>query len=336
MPEPKVPANPPMLQLPLLVAGDVSTVDGLNGALRSWAENLNQWVVETFFPVRWVGAANFVPPEPVINLGDAAPYVKTASDVRAESLPCNPLVSPRPEWLPADAAEQLLYTIKMDNTPEQDSDEILDLITHWYNENKGGQRRATNAEFAFHHAADRAERLAKDFKLAIQRIRLLEAERDKAIQERDSVRADFNSEKEGLDAAIATLHQIEEILIKAKLSNNGRTIQQCVAAAVRERDEARAERDKALLSGVRIPRIDELPTYMATSSRLNVAMEGLLGTWAKDSAIGVILAEVEAAEAKVARVEALLSQSATATSPHPPKVEMWTFQAIREALDGEK
>lgn len=203
-------------------------------------ERLYECILALDARIRDVERTSGALPAPMVNLSESqAAYVATASDswvkcdcpvvedkdsesyawVIQHRDDCSNRVeqSPRPEWLPTDAVDQL------DALGVEGWSVVHDVIVQWYNENKGGLRRAQNAEFMFKHAAGRAEQLAMDFELAIQRIRSLEAERDKVINERDEanalatrldqVRRHWHDRAEAVEAKVARAEEfIQQIL----------------------------------------------------------------------------------------------------------------------------
>jgi hypothetical protein len=78
-----------------------------------------------------------------------------------------PEQSPRPEWLPADAADQIMEVAPADNL-----NDVVDLITRWYN------------DYLFNMLSDEPDDAAR----WMEWCRRAEAERDKAVARQNELR----------------------------------------------------------------------------------------------------------------------------------------------------
>lgn len=227
-----------------------------------------------------------IPPEPVVNLGDTAPYVRGVTSAQAmegarvggkwirknfggsvseqspspESLPCKPpnsmhsfsdykgqslcyecgkyeseiyasLASPRPEWLPEDAKDQIMEVAPADNL-----DDVIDLVTRWYNEHPQG--RPENIRIAYE-----ADNL----------VRKIRAERDEALNKRGATETEYRERWQTLQAECASAIQeknhwranLDELLNDPKHISVG-DWDASARRYLRERDKAIEERDAAL------------------------------------------------------------------------------------------
>lgn len=190
--------------------------------------------------------------------------------------------SPRPEWLPDDAAAQMAVVIEESLNK---SCAVLDLVARWYNESAYAGRPWLQIN----------EKIAAELG---QENKRLEAERDKAQA----------GGRYWRDLRDRELGEARRVLPKCRQSQH---VPSAIAAVVRERDEARAERDNAVQERNALLEAAEL--------------------WHKSDSIR----RAEAAEAKVARVEALLRDGHVANPSVGPEGVLWSSSHIRKALDGE-
>lgn len=234
--------------------------------------------------------------------------------------------SPRPEWLPEDAHQQIRYQIDGEVTESYDhrSGNILDLITRWYNDSEHGRKlsdvlvdearmdQVTLGGRINELEADLADRAAERDK-AIQRASELEARAEALAQQRDRIIRERDEAKKAGNEIARDLKEVRNIAAQLGAARDGGGLEAAYWLANRLRD-----------------RTDELEQMTNHRDQSVIVARGT--TVEKDAADAVateMQSRAEAAEAKVARIERMLED------PHPSlssEVVGW----ITMALDGEQ
>lgn len=275
-----------------------------------------------------------IPPDPVVNLSEGqAAYVKTAGDVRAKA--------EHDGWLRGYdeggvlPPESLIY-----------NGEPIPVLT----ESQWQAARQFGGSGLLKKLVERRDEAIKErdeaitAKVTVERVRAVLG--SSGADERTEVSllvqrriAGLNKQLDEIRSVTKTLGAPDEWPTVAHVE----WLREEMRLAIEERDAARKDREfAAQLMTARIPRIDELPNYMLASANLRTILERLIGGWAKDSAIGTALADIEAAEAKVARIEAFralvigdVERDEKTGSHHSWSSERLSVE-LKEALDGEQ
>lgn len=305
--------RPPRLVLPVIAPGGKPDSGAFNNAFQLWARDLNAWVNDNLVPVVGDPQMEVCPSErfgahcekPKGHEADD-PWHSDGIEVWQFSQTFSPnRQSPRPEWLPDDAEEQFCGLRDYNGVgviSSLEADQILDLITRWYNENGAGRLELEALKNGREFWKRRAASVGRSWH--VNRLEL-EAERDKAIQERDEA---LKAKRYAEAKTVTAIQDLDELLsdpAHLSVGDAGRIAREHVLRA------QAAETALAIALQERDAEAEENRTGMEILADIKAAFpEHVRHQYGPDAVRGIVATldethkRAEAAEAKVARVQA--------------------------------